>query len=99
MRSAEFCLVEIRGVPKRFKLSLLTDDGFDTLNYQANFAPTSNDWQTIRLPISGFGATVRGREVARAPQLDSARIRQVGLMIADRQAGRFALDIRLICLT
>lgn len=98
MRGAEVCLVEIRGVPKRFKLSLLTDDGFDTLNYQASFAPTGSDWQTLRLPISGFRPTFRGREVAGAPQLDPARIRQVGLMIADRQAGHFALDIQRISL-
>ena len=99
MRRAEVCLVEIRGVPKRFKLSLLTDDGFDSLNYQASFAPIGADWQTLRLPISSFRATFRGREAADAPQLDPGRIRQVGLMISDRQAGRFALYIRLICLT
>ena len=98
MRSAEVCPVEIRGAAKRFKLSLLTDDGFDSLNYQASFAPTGADWQTLRLPISSFRATFRGREVADAPQLDPGRIRQVGLMISDRQAGRFALDIRRISL-
>ncbi len=49
MHGAEVCLVEIRGVPKRFKLSLLTDDGFDTLNHQARFAPPPrSDWQAIR---------------------------------------------------
>ncbi len=98
MRGAEVCLVEIRGASKRFKLSLLTDDGFDALNYQASFVTTGSDWETIRLPISAFRATFRGREVADAPQLDPGRIRQVGLMIADRQAGPFALDIRRISL-
>ena len=73
MRRAEVCLVEIRGVPKRFKLSLLTDDGFDTLNYQANFAPSETEWQTIHLPILGFRPTFRGREAPGAPQLDPAR--------------------------
>ena len=29
-----------------------------------------------------------------APPLDPARVRQVGLLIADRQAGPFALAIR-----
>ncbi len=96
--SAEVCLLDIRGVAGRFKLSLLTDDGFDTLNYQARFAPSVGDWQTLRLPMSAFQATFRGREVAGAPRLDPARIRQVGLMTADRQAGRFALDVRRISL-
>jgi NADH dehydrogenase [ubiquinone] 1 alpha subcomplex assembly factor 1 len=36
---ATACLIELRGDNKQFKLSLLTDDGFDSLNYQASFAP------------------------------------------------------------
>ncbi|MDL2337000.1 MAG: CIA30 family protein [Pseudomonadota bacterium] len=36
----------------------------------------------------------RGREVPGAPALEPARIRQVGLMIASRQADRFALETR-----
>ncbi len=91
-------LVEVRGDAKHFKLSLLTDDGFDTLNYQAGFALSGNDWQTIRLSIATFRATFRGREVPGSPRLDPARIRQVGLMTADRQAGPFALDNRRISL-
>ena len=90
------CLIEARGDAKQFKLSLLTDDGFDSINYQASFAPYTNHWQTISLPISSFRASFRGRDVPGAPALDPARIRQVGLMIAARQAGPFALDIRRI---
>jgi NADH dehydrogenase [ubiquinone] 1 alpha subcomplex assembly factor 1 len=36
---ATACLIEARGDTKQFKLSLLTDDGFDSINYQASFAP------------------------------------------------------------
>ena len=93
---AETCLIEVRGAAKRFKLSLLTDDGFDSLNYQAAFTPTGNDWQTLRLPLAAFRASFRGREVPGAPALDPSCIRQVGLLIADRQAGPFALEVRRI---
>jgi len=95
---AQACLIELRGDNKQFKLNLLTDDGFDSLNYQASFAPSGNDWETHRLPLAAFRATFRGREVPDAPALNPARIRQVGLMIAARQAGPFALDIRRISL-
>lgn len=90
------CLIDVRGAGKQFKLSLLTDDGFGSLTYQANFVPTGGDWQTLRLPLASFRASFRGREVPGAPALDPARIRQVGLMISERQAGPFALDIRWI---
>jgi NADH dehydrogenase [ubiquinone] 1 alpha subcomplex assembly factor 1 len=92
------CLIELRGDPNQFKLSLLTDDGFDSLSYQASFAPLGTAWRTAHLPLAGFRARYRGREVLDAPLLDPARIRQVGLMIATRQAGRFQLHIRQISL-
>lgn len=92
----EACLIEVRADAGRFKINLLTDDGFDSPNYQIGFAPEGNAWQTLRLPLAAFRATFRGREIPEAPALDPARIRQVGLMIADRQAGPFRLDIRRI---
>jgi hypothetical protein len=95
---ADTCMIEVRGRGKQFKISLLTDDGFDSLNYQAGFAPAGDDWQTIVLPLATFRASFRGRDVAGAPALDPARIRQVGLLIAARQAGPFALDIRRLSL-
>jgi hypothetical protein len=90
--------IEVRGEGKQYKLSLLTDDGFDSLNYQAGFSPAGPDWQTLHLPLAAFRASFRGRAVPGVPALDPARIRQVGLMIAARQAGPFALEVREISL-
>ena len=89
-------VLEVRGDGKRYKLNLRTDDAFDGANYQAAFETPRDQWTTVRLPISGFRATFRGRVVATAPPLDPARVRQVGLMIADRQVGTFALEVRSI---
>ena len=93
---ATTCLIEARGDAKHFKLSLLTDDGFDSINDQTSFTTMGHDWQTISLPLSAFRARFRGRDMPGAPALDPASIRQVGLLIAGRQAGPFALDIRRI---
>ena len=98
LSGATACVIEIRGDNKQFKLSVLTDDGLDNFSYQASFTPSGSDWQTVQLSLSTFRASFRGREVPGAPALDPARIRQVGLMIAARQAGPFALDIRRISL-
>lgn len=92
---AQTCFIEARATGKRFKLNLLTDDAFDSINYQASLAPSAA-WQKLRIPLSAFRATFRGREVPGSPALDPARIRQVGLMIAERQAGAFALEVRRI---
>ncbi len=93
---ASCCTIEVRGSHRQYKLSLLTDDGFDSLNYQAGFAPVGDGWHTLHLPLAAFRPSFRGREVPGAPPLEARRIRQVGLMIAARQAGPFSLDIRRI---
>lgn len=90
------CLIEVRGDARQFKLSLLTDDGFDSVQYQACFEPDTHHWQLLSLPLASFRPSFRGREVPGAPALDPARIRQVGLMTTGRQAGRFALAVRRI---
>jgi NADH dehydrogenase [ubiquinone] 1 alpha subcomplex assembly factor 1 len=95
---ATTCLIEVRGENKQYKLSLITDDAFDSVNYQASFAPAATEWQTLHLPLAAFRASFRGRDVPGAPPLDPARIRQLGLIIGAGQSGSFALDIRQISL-
>ncbi len=90
------CVIEARGDGKHYKLCLFLVDAFDATSYQAGFSPPAHDWSLIRLPVAAFSASLRGHPVPRAPALSTASIRQVGLMIAGRQAGRFALDIRAI---
>jgi hypothetical protein len=89
-------LVDVRGDGRRYKLNLRTDNGFDGVNYQARFDPPAGNWTTCRIAVADFVPTWRGRPVPDAPPLDVTRIRQIGLMIADRQAGPFCLAIRSI---
>lgn len=92
------CVIEVCGDGRRFKLNLRTDAAFDGVNYQASFAPVAGRWSVIRLPLSAFRPTFRGRDVPGALPLDPDRIEQLGFMIADQQAGDFALAIRSIWL-
>ena len=86
----------VRGDGHRYKLNLRTDRGFDGVNYQAAFEPPAGRWVTLLLMIDSFQPSWRGRAVPDAPRLRGARIEQVGLMIADRQFGSFALAVGAI---
>lgn len=89
-------LLDVCGDGKRYKLNLRTDNSFDGINYQVQFQPPAGIWATCRLASADFLPSWRGRPVPNAPPLDSVRVRQIGLMIADRQEGPFALAIRSI---
>ena len=95
---ATAAVIEVRGPPLRFKLALFMADGADAPSYQHDFVPSADRWTALRLPLAQFVPRWRGREVAGAPPLDPTLLRQVGLMIAGRQAGPFALDLRSIAL-
>ncbi|MCE3003650.1 MAG: CIA30 family protein [Xanthomonadaceae bacterium] len=89
-----FALV-VRGDGRRYKLNLRTGGRFDDVNYQAAFTPATDQWSEVRLPTAAFAPTFRGRTVA-APPLDPAAVSTLGLMVADRQQGAFALALRRI---
>jgi len=92
------CRIEVLGDGKRYKLSLRTDDSFDGVTYQAPIEPVPGEWSVLRLPLASFLATWRGRPVEGGSAICPANLRQLGLVIGDRQAGPFALALRSIAL-
>jgi len=83
--------LRVHGDGRTYKFTVRTDDGFDGILYQARFTPPAGEWYETRLPLDSFSATFRGRVVSGAPPLDAGRVRALGLMISDRQAGPFEL--------
>lgn len=84
-------VLRVRGDGKTYKFTLRTGDAFDGVQYQARFAPPAGEWTELRLPVASFVPAFRGRAVPGAAPLDPARVRVLGFMVSDRQAGPFEL--------
>jgi NADH dehydrogenase [ubiquinone] 1 alpha subcomplex assembly factor 1 len=84
-------VLRVLGDGRVYKFTVRTDDGFDGIQFQSRFTPPAGDWHEARLPVASFAATFRGRIVPGSAPLDPARVRALGLMISDRQAGPFEL--------
>ena len=84
-------VVRCRGDGRHYKFTVRTDDGFDGVQYQARFQPPRGEWTEVELPVASFVASFRGRPVTGAGPLDPGKIRQLGLMVSDKQAGAFEL--------
>jgi hypothetical protein len=95
---AEAFVLRVRGDGKTYKFTIRTGDGFDGIQYQQRFTATADTWHDVRLPVRDFVATFRGRKVPFAPSLDPAKVRAIGLMISDKQAGPFELLIERIAI-
>ena len=91
---ANTLLLTVRGDGKTYKLSLKQDDSNATGQYQASFT-APREWTTLRFVPADFSASFRGRALA-APAIILADAQTVGLLIADKQAGSFRIEVRSI---
>lgn len=89
-------LARVRGDGKRYRLTLRNDRRLSGVNWMQELAPPADRWVELALPFHDFQPSLRGRRPSDPKPLDPARIRQVGLMIADRQEGPFRLEVAWI---
>jgi len=85
--------IRVRGDGRTYQLRLRSDDRFDGIAYRALFETSDGEWITIQIPFDQFLPTFRGRIIADAPPLEVTRIHQLSFLLADKQAGSFALEI------
>ncbi|MBD3298905.1 MAG: CIA30 family protein [candidate division Zixibacteria bacterium] len=95
---SEFTGVRLRvcGDGQRYRFRIRTDAEFDGVAYQLSFDTVKDAWIDVNLPFAQFAPSFRGRPVPEAGPLNPERIRQIGFLIADKQAGPFALKIKSI---
>ena len=86
--------VTVRGAEKQYKLTIRTDPSPRAPMYQADFTATPA-WKTHRFQASDFKASFRGRPVD-APVLVFSDVKEIGVLIANQQAGAFKIQIKNI---
>jgi NADH dehydrogenase [ubiquinone] 1 alpha subcomplex assembly factor 1 len=86
--------LKIKGDGKRYKFILRTDASPRSPMYQADFV-AAEGWHTYRFVPSDFKASFRGRAVD-APELVFADAKELGILIADKQAGSFRVQLQTV---
>lgn len=84
----------VRGDGQRYKLVLRTEASTRAPLYQCDFIATP-DWQTLHFVPADFRASFRGQAVD-APPLVFADVKELGILIADKQAGTFRMQVKAI---
>jgi hypothetical protein len=86
-------VLRVRGDGRTYKFGVRTGAGLDTPLYQCSFTTKPGEWAEPRLAFSDFVPTFRGRVLTDVPPLNPAQVTSVGLLISDKQAGPFRLEI------
>jgi peptide-methionine (R)-S-oxide reductase len=85
--------LRVKGDGRRYKLRVRTERTFDGPAYEQTFETVADTWTTVTLDFQDMTPTFRGQRLRSFPRLDSDKIQQISLMIADRQAGPFELEV------
>jgi monofunctional biosynthetic peptidoglycan transglycosylase len=93
LASAGGVALRVYGDGRTYQLRLKSRALGDTSAYRVAFTPRVGEWQTLRFGWSEFEAVRRGKRLSQAPALSPDMIYQIGLLIADREAGAFCLRI------
>jgi len=97
LRDASVVVLRVRGDGRRYQLRLATDARYRgmAVSFGAEFDTRAGEWTEVRLPLASLKATVRGTALP-GPPMDRSRVREIGLMIADKREGAFALAVEWI---
>lgn len=87
--------LRVCGDGRRYQFSLRLRDRSPGVSWRAA-VDTDGSWQTVILPPGNFVPVVRGRPVAGSAPIVSGTVCRVGFLLADRQPGRFGLEIAAI---
>ena len=89
-------VIKVWGDGKSYQFRCRMGNNFDGVAYRHYFQTNNENWQEIRLPFSKFVPTYRGRILLDEIPLDPRAIRNLALMISDKQSGNFSLKIAWI---
>lgn len=85
--------VRVKGDGRTYQFRLRTDRNLDGIAFKQEFETLADEWTEVELPFDAFVPTFRGRILTDVKPLDSEDIRQLGFLLADKNAGPFRLVI------
>jgi NADH dehydrogenase [ubiquinone] 1 alpha subcomplex assembly factor 1 len=92
LKKDDVIFARVRGDGREYNLNLYTQDNSRAFSYRQSFKTKKDEWIEIKLPMDKFVATWRGRVFSKEP-FDPTRVNGLGILLGDKKAGRFKLEI------
>ncbi len=89
-------LLKIKGDGKTYNLSFRLTKNFTGYNYTQKFQTEKDSWQIVKLPFKHFNLKYYGKEVSSFKPPDKSNIKQISILISDKQQGPFRIEIEWI---
>ncbi len=95
LKKGDILVIRVRGDGREYSLNLYTQRRLTAFSYRAMFATKENEWIEVRIPIDGFVATSFG-QIINDPPLDPKEVNGLGILLGDKKAGPFKIEIEWI---
>ena len=92
-KNIDLIRLQVKGDGRDYQLRLRTDNQWDSYAYSVSFSTQRDSWINIEFSRDDFTAVYRGRSV-NAPELNFENVKQLGFLLADKQAGSFELSFK-----
>jgi NADH dehydrogenase [ubiquinone] 1 alpha subcomplex assembly factor 1 len=96
LRPGDALLVKVKGDGRDYSLNLYLDRPLIAFSYRAALPTKKGEWVEVRLPLDQFEATSFGRVVKNAGAVKPAEVNALGVMLSDKKAGPFQLELEWI---
>ena len=91
LQPGDSIMLRVRGDGRRYTFNLYVPDRRTAFSYRTEFTTVAGQWMEIRLPLDRFVATSFGRPVGGS--LNPRRVDSVGILLGDKNPGRFEITV------
>lgn len=88
--------IKIKGDGKIYSISMKETSYFTGLFFTSAFNSMKNEWLVVKLPFSEFKPKYFGRELDSDEKIQLNKIKEIALLIGDKQEGNFRVEIEYI---
>lgn len=85
-------VARVRGDGREYSLNLYTPRRRTAYSYRSKFKTKKDEWIEVRLPLEEFAATWFGRVIPNQA-LDPTEVTGLGILLGDKKAGPFKLEV------
>jgi len=88
--------IKLKGDGKRYSISMKETSYFSGYFYTCSFETKKNDWAVVQIPFDRFKLNYFGKDTNSGKKVPLSKIKEVSLLIGDKQEGAFEAEVDYI---
>ncbi|MHC4925596.1 MAG: CIA30 family protein [Planctomycetota bacterium] len=96
MKGTKGVVMRVRGDGRRYTFTINDRFRANGTNYQTTFQTRKGEWMDVVIPFAELRKTRMGQRIPGAAAVDPSSIRMLGVLIGDKKAGAYRLEIASI---